>query len=196
MATAAAPIPIATGRPAKAGLMTAEEFAIKHGDGGAELIDGVVVEEPVMPNARHGQVCSQVIYQLSRFVETHDLGHVLSNDTFLLVARDPDRVRGVDVMYYSFDRLPRGPVPTETMTTPPNLAIEVKSPSNRYWELLQKATEYLTIGVTLVWVVDPELRMVAVFTDDDFPVRLDNGSTLTAPGVLPGFELPLAKLFG
>ena len=45
---------------------------------------------------------------LGNFVEEHDLGRVMSNDSGVITERDPDTVRGADVAYYSYARLPEG----------------------------------------------------------------------------------------
>src|SRR5207249_10863292 len=90
-------------------LFTAEEYAQRPDPGyPEELVRGRIVPMP-QPTRRHGQVCSNAVYVFRRFLEDHDLGHVLCNDAGVITERGPDTVRGPDVAFYSFDRLPKGP---------------------------------------------------------------------------------------
>ena len=92
-------------------LMTAEEFGQRPDSGSPEeLVQGKVIDL-APPDRRHGYVCGQAYFLLRLFVEAHDLGRVMSNDSGVITERGPDTVRGADVAYYSYDRLPRGPLP-------------------------------------------------------------------------------------
>jgi Uma2 family endonuclease len=81
----------------------------------------------------------------------------------------------------------------------PDLAVEVVSETNTKVELAQKTREYFESGARLVWIVypRPRPRTVAVFSQ---PSRepdhwLSDADTLDGGQVLPGFALPLIKLF-
>ena len=89
--------------------LTAEEY-VRLPDRGVptELIRGKVVARNV-PAPRHGQICSKIDRLLGNYADEHDLGHVVVNDSGVLTERNPDTVRGADVAFYSFRRLPRGP---------------------------------------------------------------------------------------
>ena len=148
-----------------------------------------------MPSPRHGFVCSRIDRQIGNFVEERDLGRVASNDSF--VQTGPDSVRGGDVCYWSYDRLPRGPVPEGLLPAAPDLVVEVKSPSERWMDLFVKIGEYLRAGVRVVVIVDPERPSVSVYRADDPPQQiLGMDDTLTLPDVLPGFSVPVARLLG
>jgi Uma2 family endonuclease len=90
-------------------LMTAEEFVAQHENDRMELVNGVVVELP-MPSVIHGKVCSLINYYITAYVLKKDLGQVMGNDTFMRTKRKPDSVRGADVMFFSYKRLPKGPL--------------------------------------------------------------------------------------
>ena len=60
----------------------------------------------------------------------------------------------------------------------------------------RKRQEYFKAAVRLVWVVDPEERTVAVYVEPERAVIFDATVTLDGGDVLPGFALPLPKLFG
>ncbi len=80
----------------------------------------------------------------------------------------------------------------------PDLAIEVVSPSNSAGQVLDKVREYLQAGVQLVWIIYPTAGEIHVFDARNLSVltRLQIGDVLRAESLVPGFELPLATLFG
>ena len=64
------------------------------------------------PAAGMGQVCYNVaVSDGAIHADDHDLGHVLSNDSGVITERGPDTVRGADVCFYSYERVPKGPLP-------------------------------------------------------------------------------------
>ena len=136
-------------------LMTAEEFG-KRPDPGypEELVQGRVVAMSV-PDGRHGYVCLKIGRILAEFVNKNDLGRVMSNDSAVITHRNPDSVRGADVAYYSYERLPRGPLAPGYGPEVPELVVETLPHCDRWMNIHEKVTEYLNAGVTTVIVLDP-----------------------------------------
>ena len=92
-------------------LMTAEEFGQRPDPGyPEELVQGRIVGMPP-PDRRHGYVCLKAGRMFGNFVDEHDLGRVMSNDSGVITERDPDTVRGADVCYYSYAGSPRARCP-------------------------------------------------------------------------------------
>jgi Uma2 family endonuclease len=176
-------------------LMTAEEFA-KRPDPGhpEELVKGRVVGMPP-PDRKHGFVCSEADRIFGNFVEERDLGRVMSNDSGVITERDPDTVRGADVAYYSYARLPKGPLPTGYGPEVPNLIVEVRSAGDRWLELHEKVAEYLRCGVLMVVVLDPEPKTAHVFGADDPPRTLGSEDELVLPSILEGFRVRVGLFF-
>jgi len=81
------------------------------------------------------------------------------------------------------------------LSLPPDLAVEVRSPSDRTGPLLAKVADWLDVGAALVWVVDPVSRTAQVYRPDGSIALLGATNALDGEGVLPGFTLPLASLF-
>ena len=175
-------------------LLTGEEFVKRYPDHYVELVKGVVKEIP-MPGGEHGAVCGAIARLIGVFVAGHELGRVLTNDTFVYTQRDPDCIRGMDVAYFSYARLPRGRVPRGTLEVLPELVAEVRSPSDTWNDVFAKVEEYLAAGVSVVLVANPEKGTVSALrkgpTQEDFHA----GDTLTVPDVLPGFAVEVARLF-
>src|SRR5207247_2417345 len=102
---------------------------------------------------------------------------VVSADTGFLLARDPDTVRAPDVAFISHLRAREvGDVPSY-FPGPPDLAVEVLSPSDRSGEVHGKVADYLAAGARLVWVVDPRTKRVLVHR------------SLLSPRILEGSDL-------
>ncbi|HVS38896.1 MAG TPA: Uma2 family endonuclease [Gemmataceae bacterium] len=176
-------------------LLTAEEFAQLPDDGTpSELVRGRIVRMN-MPRPRHGQICAQIVYLLRRHFEDKPVGHVVSNDSGVVTERGPDTVRGADVAFYSYGRVPPGPLPRGYLAVVPELVFEVRSPTDRWAAILAKVVEYLTAGVGVVCVLDEMTETVNLYTDDQ-PLRILRGDdVLELPDVLPGFQTPVRRFF-
>lgn len=176
------------------GLITADEFFRLYEHRHAELVQGRVVEDD-MPSHRHGRVCARIAQLLSNFVDSGDHGHVMSNDTLLRLSANPDTIRGPDICYFSFGRLPKGEIPEGMLTAIPELVIEVRSPSNTWSKLFVKTGEYLEAGVVVVIVFDPDSSTASVYRPDELQQIFDNGDCLIVPDILPGFSVPVRQFF-
>lgn len=179
----------------EAALLTAEEFFLRQDlDGQVELVKGEVIQ---MPPAEpyHGSICLSIGMLLKLHAKQHDLGHVFSNDGAVITERDPDSVRGADVGYISYAKIPKGPLPRGPLSIPPDLIVEVRSPSDRWKDIQRKVLEYLDAGVTVVCVVDPTTETARIYRNDRDEEQLKNGDLVTFDDVLPGFSVPLKQLF-
>ena len=81
------------------------------------------------------------------------------------------------------------------VTIPPDLAVEVTSPTDMVYELEEKVEEYLRAGVRLIWVIHPEVQAIQVIRGDGSGYRLRAGDELSGEDVVPGFRCPVASLF-
>jgi Uma2 family endonuclease len=176
-------------------LLTAEEYA-RLPDRGVptELVRGKVVTMNV-PAPRHGQICSKIDRLVGNHADQRGLGHVVVNDSGVVTQRDPDTVRGADVAFYSFGRVPRGPFPAGYPNVVPELVFEVRSPTDRWSRLLGKVSEYLDTGVTVVCVLDQQSETVHVYRNDDLPRTLHGEDELTLPDVLGDFRVVVSRFF-
>ena len=177
-------------------LITEEEFLEKYAHRYADHVDGQLVEFG-MPNQRHGEVCSEAHYILTHFVKERQLGRTFSNDAHIRISQNPDKVRGPDISYFSFTRMPPGPAPTGPSGIIPELCVvvEVRSPSNTWSDIFIKVGEYIGVGVNAVLVLDPDTQSASVYREngDQQIFRIDD--ELTLPDVLPGFAVPVRRFF-
>jgi Uma2 family endonuclease len=187
--TVAPPMP-----PTAVPLMTLEEFVRKHSADRVELVRGVVEELPT-PTPKHGRICTRMARMLDEFAEKHDLGHVSGFDAFVRIPGDPPTVRGADVCFYSYSRVPKGEFPEGIPELGPELVVEVRSPTNTWIEMIGKAMEYFSAGVLVVVVLDPATRSASAYRPDARTDIFEAEEDLTLPDVLPGFSVAVRKFF-
>jgi Uma2 family endonuclease len=173
--------------------MTAEEFLKLHGDeSGVELVKGRIVRSP-MPGLDHGRVCFKAALLFGRFADDRDLGRMMTCDSFIPTGNES--VRGADFCFFSYKRLPKDtPTPKKTADVPPELVVEVRSPSDRIGAIREKVKEYLAAGVDVVVLLDPAVETATVFKQDS-EVQLTNADELTLPDILPEFRVPVSQFF-
>ena len=175
--------------------LTAEEF-LHLDDGGAptELVRGQIVEFK-LPYTAHGYYCCRIATFLGTFVDQHQLGRIGGGGAGVVTERDPDTVRGPDVAFYSYERIPRGQLPKGYWLATPELVVEIRSHDDRWKDILHKASEYLSAGVLTVAVADPQTQRVHLYSADREMTVLNVDDELTFPDILPGFAVPVKKLF-
>lgn len=178
-------------------LLTAEEFAELPDDGVLkELVRGVPVPMN-MPSPRHGEICLQSGHLLKVFLDSNSIGRAVSNDSGIITRRGPDSVRGGDISFYSFQRVPRDvPLPRRGYTgVPPGLVFEVRSYTDRWSEVHAKVADYLTAGVDTVVVLDEQTERGWVYRADETPVEVGPDQELVLPAPLDGWRVPLRRFF-
>ncbi len=176
-------------------LLSAAEYAQLPDRGiPTELVRGRVVEMNV-PAPRHGEICTNITTLINPFVRAHGMGRIVSNDGGILTERDPDTVRGGDVAYYSYVRVPQGPLPAGYLDVVPELVFEVRSPTERWSRLITKAGEYLEAGVLVVCLLDQVSKTVQVYRADELPRNLHADDELRLPDVLDDLRIPAGRFF-
>jgi Uma2 family endonuclease len=119
----------------------------------------------------------------------------VTNDSGVVTERDPDTVRGPDVAFYSFARVPPGPMPRNRyLEVVPEVAFEVRSPGDRWSEIQIKVGEFRKAGVSVVCVADDPTERVHVFDDEGNRI-LAGDDELTFPNLLPGFRVAVRRFF-
>ncbi len=148
-----------------------------------------------VPTPRHGQICSKVIRLVGNFAEDHHLGHVVSNDSGVRTQRGPDTVRGADVAFFSYSRVPPGPFPQGYLPVVPELIFEVRSPTDRWGAIFTKVGEYLEAGVNVVCVLDQMTERCLVCRSDEPLEIIPAEQELLLPDVLPEFRIVVQRFF-
>ena len=161
---------------------------------GYELVDGRLQEMNVSAMSSH--IGAKMVHRLMNHAESLQPGWVFQSDaSFQCFADDPNRVRRADAAFIAFDRFTAEQYEAEGhITVCPDLVVEVISPNDLAAEVNRKTEEWLQAGARLVWVIDPEAKLVFVHRPDG-AADLRETDTLTGEPVLPGFSCAVADLF-
>jgi len=177
-------------------LLTAEEFfhLPDPQDGSKrELVRGEVV---VMsrPGFEHGEIQLNIGSLIKEFLRKQRIGRVIS-ESGIITEHQPDTVRGPDISYYSKERVPLEGRIVGYHDQPPDLCVEIVSPSNSKRELRAKIKEYFFAGVRMVWVIEPEDRSITILQAPDEGRTLYDNALVEGGDVLPGFTCKVSDLF-
>jgi Uma2 family endonuclease len=175
--------------------MTIEEFEQMPDDGFRyEIVRG---ELRRMPGAggRHGAIGMRLGSWLFIHAETHRLGTVYNADTGFLLFRDPDIMYMPDVAFVRAERLPPLDEQLGILQLPPDLVVEVVSPTDRLSDVLDKVSVYLAAGVPLIWVVDPQRRLITVHRPGYQAGTLGLEDHLDGEDIISGFRILIVDVF-
>lgn len=162
--------------------------------GPCELVRGEIVT--LMAGGEiHSLITANVAIELGVWAKRTRKGRVLTGEAGLWTERDPDTVRGIDVAYFSFKRLPRGKESSGFAKVPPELAVEIIGEKQGWPELLEKAGEYLRMGVDRVWIIDPQASTLHVLRRDAAPKVFAESSIIRDVEILPGFRCRVRDFF-
>ncbi|MCY3721325.1 MAG: Uma2 family endonuclease [Candidatus Poribacteria bacterium] len=168
--------------------ITPEEF-LENDFEGYEYVKGELVPM-APPSMEHGEISSNVHLRLGLHVHENQLGRLyIAETTFQL----EDRWVKPDVAFVSADRLPENR--RKGSPIPPDLAIEIVSPTDKQYDVTEKAFAYLKAGTRLVWVVEPVAKTVMVYRSETDFTLLTCEDTLTGEDVVEGFTCPVAQVF-
>ena len=174
--------------PAPPVKMTLEEF-LESDLEGYEYVEGELI--PKMPTSlKHGKIISKLLLRLLPHVYENELGDVYPADTGFRVG---ERLLVPDVAFVSKARIPDDT--DKASPIPPDLAVEVVSPSDMSERIEAKAFAYLTAGTQMVWVVEPKSKTVMVYRSETDIKLLTRNDTLTGEDVVEGFACSVAELF-
>ena len=156
-----------------------------------EIIDGELVVNAA-PNLRHQAVVRRLTVIISNWLETHPVGEIWASPIDVLFS--DFEVVEPDLVYVSNERA--GILNVKNIKGAPDLLVEVLSDSTRRMDEITKRKLYETRGVAEYWILDPEIDVVKVYRGGTrvAELSLEHGDTLTTP-LLPGLEIPLAKIF-
>ena len=168
--------------------MTLAEF-LEQDVEGYEYVKGELV--PMAPPSReHGEISVNVIRYLDAHVYKNKLGRLYTAETTFQVG---ERTAKPDVAFVSTAQLTGDK--TKGFSIPPDLAIEVVSPSDVQSRVVEKALAYLEAGTRIVWVLEPVSKTVTVYRSEIDIEILTHEDTLTGEDVVPGFTCLVAHLF-
>lgn len=179
--------------------ITTEELLAMPDDGmDRELIDGQLRERPMTRRSfRHAKVTLKLGKLLDNWLDQQPLprGVFVAGEAGFCLHRDPDTTVGIDLAYVSADLAAQTPPDAFLVEGAPILAVEILSASDKHEEVVEKIQAYLSAGVALVWIVDPDLRTVSVHRPDAEPELFNIRQELRGDPHLPGFRVAVSEIF-
>jgi Uma2 family endonuclease len=157
-----------------------------------ELVDGEVAVSP-SPTPRHSFVVIKLARILDTYITENDLGELYQDVDTLL---DKYNVRRPDLLYFSKARTHL--VGEKAMEGPPDLAIEVISPSSVEIDREDKFKQYQVAGVMNYWIIDPAKRTVEAWVLDRGEYAPAGGGAESGVVQLPpfaGLEIRIEQLW-
>lgn len=181
---------------AKPKLLTADDLLRLDNQGvRGELIRGVL-HETMPAGMKHGEVVAALLAMLWTHIRPGRLGRVFGSDTGVILETNPDTVREPDVAFVSAERLPLDVEISGYCPVAPDLVVEIKSPSDSEQAVDDKATMWLSHGVRMALVINPETEIIRVRRPDLPAVILTMDDTLDVGDILPGFTCLVREILG
>jgi Uma2 family endonuclease len=176
------------------GLMSAEQLAgFEDDDFQYELDEGqLILMAPA--GGVHGRTEGDLYGNLYVALLNEDLGELYPSDTGFLLSENPDTVRCPDISFVRRERLPlsmRGD--GGFIIGPPDLAVEIQSPSQSPADLAKKVSQYLDAGTQTVWVLFPK-RKAADIHEAGAPTRTIGIDDYLESSVLPDVRIQLSEV--
>ena len=175
------------------GTATVADWESATADGAlCELVDGTLVDKAM--GWYESLVASVLIGVIREASQRGRLGVVAGEQGFITLPGGI--IRAPDVAFYLRANLPGGQLPRDKRpAVVPDLAVEVLSEGNTVAEMAAKRRELFHAGTTVLWIVDPSTRSVAVYTSvTDYQI-VDAAGTLSGGSVLPSLSVSIAALF-
>ena len=174
-------------------LLTAEEFDNYpfEEDKRYELDEGELIEM-TRPAYRHNEVLTKLLLRMGAFLERTGLGVMMISEH--LYSLGPSTRRAPDLAVILGNRRKELALAT-VIPIVPELMVEVLSPSETPRSIHRKLKQYFQAGVKEVWLIDPEVREVEIWTSPTIPDHALTENAVLESSLLPGFKLPLEDLF-
>lgn len=160
---------------------------------GYELVNGQLVEKPNVSNLAIW-VSYQFFLKLEEWNRTARIGVALPPESeFACFPNRPHDMRKPDGAFVLGN--PESFTPTnEKYKFPPDLVIEVLSPSNTMGDMFDRFNDYFSAGTKMIWLIDPERRFAQVYYPNFSSIKVSEEDHLDGEQILPGFKLPLKEI--
>lgn len=156
-----------------------------------ELLDGVLVRR-MAAQLPHEWLFQWMLRLVGGYVETRGLGVVLGSRTPVQIT--PYRVRLPDLLFVRTERMPI--LNPQALLEPPDWVTEIRSAGERASDWVRLESDYRTIGVPEIWMVDlPRQRVRALHLQaGDYTVQEASAGLLQSEAIA-GFAVRLEDLF-
>jgi Uma2 family endonuclease len=172
--------------------MEVDYFALPETSRLIELSDGELIMTPPATNT-HQRVLINLFLALEKFIAHLDAG--VLNLAPMPVRLWPGKIREPDIFFLTKEHLDRV---GEQFSGPPDLIVEVTSPSTRRADRRDKFNEYAQASVREYWLVDPDAQTIEVFVLEDGVYVLSGkyrAGEMANSVLLDGFAIAVEAVF-
>ena len=158
-----------------------------------QVINGELVMTPA-PYTIHQQVSINIVDKLIQFLKSNPIGRILYAPVDVVI--NETNVFQPDILFISTENSKI--ITQKNVTGPPDLVIEILSPSTGYYDLTEKKDVYAEFGVKEYWIVDPKKQWVEFYSNESKKFksiqRLEKSRILKSH-TLSRFEIRMEKIF-
>ncbi len=156
-----------------------------------EIIGGELIASPA-PTPKHQRIAARLFRLIDRHVQEADAGEIFFAP--LDVRFDPHDIVEPDLLFIRRDRL--GIIEEKLIEGPPDLVVEVLSPSTRGRDQVRKIALYAIAGVPEYWLADPDNVDLSIYTLDhgQYQRQEPSGGSVRSK-VIPELVVDIARLF-
>jgi Uma2 family endonuclease len=174
----------------------ADEIVLPETRPETEWINGRAVQK-VMPTTDHSILQKAFLHALDAWAKADQRGLVGAEWRFRVALPDlPVHPLVPDVAYLSSGRLrPLSKKDRQSPNVPPEIVVEILSPTDEPKDVEAKRKEYLAWGVSLELIADPDGRYVDVYDRAGRYERIDGSVETYSPAIIPDLALPLRAIF-
>ncbi|WP_340691145.1 Uma2 family endonuclease [Hydrogenobacter thermophilus] len=158
-----------------------------------QLIEGELIMSPA-PSPEHQRVSIRLSSKLFNLLSKSKKGEVLYApvDVYL----NEENAYQPDIVVVLKDG--KAKLTERGVEGPPDMVIEILSPSTAYYDLTEKKEVYERVGVKEYWIVDPKRKAIEVYKNTEKGFELYSkvkGSGKVKSSVIPEFEVELKEIF-
>lgn len=172
--------------------MAVDEFWMQYAYQPYELINGHVVRVKTL-GFRYSVVILRLNAMLEEYATAHNLGEVVGSQVGFRLGKAT--IRTPRTAFIGRDKQHAILRPYSYLTFPPDIAVEVIMPDDSVKVSQHKIRQYLKAGTVYLWAIHPELHQMTIFHRSGKSRTFKQGDTIQGGSILPGFKLPLLKLF-
>jgi Uma2 family endonuclease len=189
---------MSTGFGSQHKVMTAEEIMSLPDDGvERDIIRGELKERSMErrnPFYSDSEMCIGQVLKNWRDQQHKPRGKVVGGEAGFRLKKSPESFVGIDVAYISPEMVASHNPKLKYFDGPPVLAVEILSSSDDPYVVREKVELHQEVG-TVVWIVDPYLRTLAVHVPGQPLALYNDRQELSGDPYLPGFRVAVAQLF-
>lgn len=179
-------------QPASLAITVHDYMGMPEGPPYYQLIEGELYMSP-SPNWRHQKVAQNIARMIENYLDTHARGRLFIAPLDVILTEI--NVYQPDVLFFTNER--DSILGERCVEGAPDFVVEILSESTAHLDKIKRKI-YARTGVTEFWLVEPELKEIAVYNlrkDPDSPKATYRGKDSFVSPLFPGLKFLCAQIF-